>query len=447
MLSQLLLTGCLTPAPAVPEDAKTAAETDTGTVAAAPGEPLLTVWGAARGAHLGRGFAAGDLDGDGAPELALPSTHPLRVDRPPSTAVWLLDLPAQGVRVLDAADPRVHVPGVDDAGTVHLAPLPDADGPGDDGLVVWAGGVSADARRLDGEPGLVPWGASGRIGFADPEPWFIEDVAAVGDPDGDGRDDLGVVVRWWGTVSPNTDGSPEGNQSAAVVLPLGGDGELSFHDAFATTGDPHPLAGIRGAGDLDGDGGDDLLCVGSELSFVSGLPQRGALSDVAGWQLLGLDGATAEPAGDVNGDGHADVVLGRAVGETGDLGAVWVLHGPAPSVEQLAELSLRYDGDAVGLQLGRAISAAGDLDGDLAAEVWAGTDGQGAWLLAESGGALVRRAVVGADLGGAGEHLLGGVDLSGDGVPDLVLSDPDADREGARDAGVVWLWSGADLGG
>src|SRR3954463_7764176 len=129
-------------------------------------------------------------------------------------------------------------------------------------------------------------------------------------------------------------------------------GSLSGGDGFVINGAAaNEGAGysVRGAGDLNGDGFDDVVIgVGNQSSpahaaayvvfgNAGGFPAALELSTLNGTTGFQLDTPTAESsftvsaAGDVNGDGFGDLVLGsRAHAEKGvAVGAAWVVFGRA----------------------------------------------------------------------------------------------------------------------
>jgi len=185
-------------------------------------------------------------------------------------------------------------------------------------------------------------------------------VVGLGDVDGDGRAEVGtrgtddLPVRWASWV----------------------DGELVEGHHLEVDGLPHSL------GDVDGDGLDDLLVHDATpdegrdehwLSFHQGIydgPEH--------WGVEVMDAdrrsdSLCVSAGDVNGDGHADVLLGCGAGPLA--GAELHLGGPAGITW---ESSFRTD-----LGPGRIVR---DLDGDGLDDVVLRVDGEDAsWLLVLQG--------------------------------------------------------------
>ena len=200
------------------------------------------------------------------------------------------------------------------------------------------------------------WSVPGETGFR----FRGLDVADAGDLNGDGYDDVAITeIGTYGAVFVYM-GSASGLPTEAAVM-LGGSSSLG---AFGQT--------IDGAGDIDGDGYDDLV-VGDDIynsnagrlyvymGSATGLSQTAALTidGATGAEL----GAAVSRAGDVNADGYADVVVG-ATG-AGTYGYAYVYLGSATGLSATPAASLTATGSRFsGSDFGFAVAGGGDLNGD-----------------------------------------------------------------------------------
>ena len=182
-------------------------------------------------------------------------------------------------------------------------------------------------------------------------------------------------------------------------------------------------------------------------------------------------GWAVAPAGDVNGDGLADALVG-APGENKAAGAAYVVFGrvggsPLNALKDLAagQAGFRIAGGAAGDQAGLAVSAAGDVNGDGLADVAIGAPGAAANGRAGAGAVFVvygRRTTDPVSLGalGAGGYAIAGAaagdgagtsvaavgDLGADGVPDLAVGAPTASG-GRSKGGAAYVVAGHRAGG
>ena len=225
-------------------------------------------------------------------------------------------------------------------------------------------------------------------------------VSGAGDVNRDGIDD--VIIG-----APYAD--PDGVQNAGIAYVVYGQpgwstslfslSSVDGTNGFVVTGtDPEDWLGcsVSEAGDFNGDGGDDIL-VGANhldstqstyggdgtvyvfLSPSSSLPAynlRDSRSEIplCGIDMEGAAGVSVDTAGDVNGDGRADLIIG--VPRTGDgqpLDETYVVFGFTTDPYKDYELDLSsldgsngftVSGIAAGDQLGKSVSRAGDVNGD-----------------------------------------------------------------------------------
>ena len=337
---------------------------------------------------------------------------------------------------------------------------------------------------------------------------FGEAVASAGDVNGDGFDDLIVGAPFANPLSADEGSSYLIFGSATFATPFllstlsGTDG---FRLDGVTTGDQSGDA-VSGAGDLDGDGIDDFIIgapyaspnaltvagstyviLGNELLGQTGQTGQGgtfALSALAGGNGFRLDGVSAgdqsgssvAAAGDFNGDGFGDLIIGApsAFNNGGDSGSAYVLFGRDPVVDPFAATinlstlngsnGFRIDGAAPTDLLGTSVGSAGDVNGDGFDDLLVGaTQGSGPGIayvifggtavgttgvlnvstLAASDGLTLPGVNVG-DL--TGDSVSSGNDINGDGFDDLIIGAPLAANSGA-DAGSSFVVFGGNFTG
>ncbi len=354
----------------------------------------------------------------------------------------------------------------------------DTDGDGRADLLVgaWKSGVAeVDAGAVYLVLGPITGEMS--LGLAEGRAWGqaasdrAGETLAFSDLDGDGLDDIIV-----GSVY--NDGFSN-NAGAVYILngPLTSARSLAEPDArrVGEAANDYSASSIDAAGDINGDGIGDLLvgaAHGDGGAIDSGVAYalHGPITGVAGLgsadgRLLGVDpfdyaGVAVPGPGDVNGDGYADLLVGAPGADAGlrNEGAVYLVLGPATGDHSLTTAHATLRGEAPLDQLGQHLGAAGDIDGDGFADLLLASSRQGAggdqagaiWRLA---GPLTGSIDLAAQPGKwrgdspedrAGVALHGAGDLDGDGLLDLVVGATGVDLPDVE-AGAAYLLPGASF--
>ena len=271
--------------------------------------------------------------------------------------------------------------------------------------------------------------------------YFGTSVSGAGDVNGDGYYDLIV-----GAPYDDTNGSASG--SARVFS--GADGSV-LHTFDGDSPDDLFGLSVSGAGDVNGDGYDDLI-VGASYDDNNGSDSGSArvFSGADGSVLYTFDGDSSGDefgrsvgsAGDVNGDGYADVIAGARYDDTGSARVLSGLDG---------SILYTFDGDSTGDRFGASVSGAGDVNGDGYEDLVVGapSDNNNGF---RSGSARVFSGVDGSILytfdGDSpydefGISVSGGADVNGDGFDDVIVGTYGDDNNGDR-SGSARVFSGVD---
>lgn len=416
-----------------------------------------------------------------------------------ASAIALGVLPQQEgtVNLLTQANVTITAAASGDQSGWSVAGAGDVNGDGLDDVIVGAllanVGSQADAgssyviygRASQSDVNLAALGSSGfRIDGADQSNWSGESVAGAGDVNGDGLDDV-LVGAPYANPSSMTDA---GTTYVVYGRPSPSDVDLAAlgSQGFRIDGaHAHDASGwsVDGAGDINGDGLADIIVGAPDANplvapdvgqtyvvygqastsdvDLSALGSRGYV--ITGAAPSGHSGYSVAGAGDVNGDGRPDVIVGARnadpLSRGYDTGASYVVYSQSsPSDVDLGALGqdgFRIDGAAAGDFSGTSVDGAGDVNGDGFADVIVGAPEADTTAGTEAGaadvifGGAAPANVDTAGLGLAGFRIAGGQswaysgtsvagagDINGDGFADVIVGTPIADAPGVATAGV-----------
>ena len=285
--------------------------------------------------------------------------------------------------------------------------------------------------------------------------YFGDSVSTAGDVNGDGYAD--VIVGASGGLN-------EGGRGDAYVF-LGSASGLAANPAWhqSGVGDHEFGRSVSTAGDVNGDGYSDVV-VGAP-GYDNGENEEGrvlvytgsasGLGTAPAWTAEGNQpestlGLSVAAAGDVNGDGYADVIVGAP---GGDSSRVLVFHGSASGLGTnpawSAETELSSD------SYGASVSTAGDVNGDGYADVVIGVidysllhfgEGRAVTYHGSASGLEATAAWMTENIEGFGGSSTAG-DVNGDGYADVIVGAPWYDTMVPNDGrAFVYLGSAYGLG-
>jgi methionine-rich copper-binding protein CopC len=355
-------------------------------------------------------------------------------------------------------------------------------------IALSAVGTSVNGFVINGQ-------SAGDGGYASPE-GAMGSVSNLGDINGDGYDDFAVSAAFatanglakagrtyvvFGKSNSTAIDLSNIAPSGATALGTGG-----FVINGACLGDGDSQLSVSGAGDLNGDGLADLV-VGARSGDTSVSGNSGAayvvygkadtarveLSNLgaSGFALRGEAGAQAgvsvSSAGDVNGDGLNDLVVGEMNYGGGNYpGRVFVVFGSTNNSSfNLGDIAA---GSTKGFMvtstmsfaaLGSSVSNAGDVNGDGLADVLIGSyyspytanqAGRAYVVFGKTDTTALTTANLDNGIGGfainavaasewTGNSVSNAGDVNGDGLADMIVNAAFADKSGATDSGKSYV--------
>ncbi|KAF0160669.1 MAG: FG-GAP repeat-containing protein, partial [Rhodocyclaceae bacterium] len=373
--------------------------------------------------------AAGDINGDGLADLLVGAYHsgPAAGAEAGRSYVVFGSTGTAPVELSAVANGTggfvINGQGASDRSGVAVAGAGDVNGDGLGDLIVGAH-LSDPAAGTDAGRGYVIFGTTGTMAAVDlsaiasgqggfvingqgASDYSCRSVAAAGDVNGDGLSDL--IVGAFG--SDPAAGAHAGRSyvvfgqtgTMAIDLSAVANGTGGF---VINGGGSYDLSGtsVAGAGDVNGDGLADLI-VGAYRSDPNGgdsgrsyvvFGQTGgtainltAIANGSGGFVINGEGAydssgfSVAAAGDVNGDGLADLIVGANGSDPngGNSGRSYVVFGQtggtAIDLSAIANGSggFAINGESAGDLSGRSVAAAGDVNGDGLSDLIVGADG------------------------------------------------------------------------
>jgi len=281
-------------------------------------------------------------------------------------------------------------------------------------------------------------------------------VSTAGDVNGDGYDDVIIAAR------DNDDG---GNNAGKAYIYYGGVYMNNTADVTMTGEAEGDFFGysVSAAGDVNGDGYDDVIIgayrnddagsdVGKSYIYFGGAAMDNSADvTMTGEGLSDLFGISVSGAGDVNGDGYCDVIIGAYLNDDGGnlAGKTYIYYGGS-AMDNSADVTMT--GEAANEFFGQSVSAAGDVNGDGYSDVIVGAHHN------DVGGSRTGKAYVyygGTAMDNLADVIMIGEaiddrfgrsvstagDLNGDGFDDVIIGANRNDENGYF-AGKVYIYLG-----
>ena len=324
--------------------------------------PDVILTGEAKGDKFGAGFSpAGDVNRDGYDDVIVGAFRNAAGGLWAGRAYIYLGAAAMDANadiILTGAAAYIHY-------AADVAGVGDMNGDGYNDIVIGAPGNSSNGRSVGSAYFYLGAAAASQtpdviVEGENAGEHLGESVANAGDVNNDGYND--VIV-----------GAPDENSGRAFLF-FGGENIDGERDValIGPPGTKRFSVSVSSAGDVNGDGYDDVLVGAPETKGGSGAAfifYGAAVMDsspdisLAGEAAADKFGFSVSPAGDVNGDGYDDVVIGAMLNDVNgeDAGRVYLYLG-APHMANEADIV--FDGEKSFDLFGFCVSGAGDVNGD-----------------------------------------------------------------------------------
>lgn len=378
----------------------------------------VTFTGESSGNNFGRGVSgAGDINGDGYSDIVIGAQSV-------SSNTGKAYVYYGGTNMNNVIDMKLKGEATNNYFGFSVSGGGDINGDGYKDFIVGAYGVNSNKGKIyiyknsltgNDIPDVITYGAfQSQLGAS---------ISDAGDLNGDGYDDYiagapsygdfarGRVYIHFGSANPDT--IPE--------LIINGFDDQSW---FGWS--------VAGVGDVNADGYDDIAISAPEYNSQQGRVYvyfGGSVMDtVHDLRMSGLTtssrfGHSISSAGDMNGDGYSDILIG-APSYQSSRGRFSVYYGGSP-MDTTSDYGIT--GAAANDNLGISVSEAGDLNGDGYSDILAGAPGSDTTgvVYVVLGNSLSLRTTAGEDdFGYFGSGVSGAGDVNGDGYSDFIVGAP-----------------------